>query len=182
MSTNVHDLVGNFSSPAKKSTVGNGAARAAVLGINDGLVTNLCLVLALAGAGASMTAVQLAGFASLLAGSFSMAAGEWISVLAQVELDGHSGAGSPRVAAISSFAMFAVGAAIPMVPWFLLHGNYAVIGSIAGTTVAAVGVGAFLARASGKSAMRGAVRQLVVVALAAGVTFAIGKIVGTTLL
>lgn len=66
--------------------VQRGAARAAVLGVNDGLVSTLCIVLAVAGAGASSRNVLLAGFAGLVAGAVSMAAGEWISVRAQVEL------------------------------------------------------------------------------------------------
>lgn len=66
--------------------VQRGAARAAVLGVNDGLVSTLCIVLAVAGAGASTQSVLLAGFAGLIAGAFSMAAGEWISVKSQVEL------------------------------------------------------------------------------------------------
>ena len=71
-------------------TIARGGARAAVLGVNDGLVTNVCLILAVAGAtaGAASTAsdVRLAGFASLVAGAFSMAAGEWVSVRSQVDL------------------------------------------------------------------------------------------------
>lgn len=66
--------------------VQRGAARAAVLGVNDGLVSILCIVLAVAGAGAATSDVLLAGFAGLLAGAVSMAAGEWISVQSQVEL------------------------------------------------------------------------------------------------
>jgi len=66
--------------------VQRGAARAAVLGVNDGLVSVLCIVLAVAGAGAATQDVLLAGFAGLLAGAVSMAAGEWISVQSQVEL------------------------------------------------------------------------------------------------
>lgn len=66
--------------------VQRGAARASVLGVNDGLVSTLCLVLAVAGAGASNGGVLLAGFAGLIAGAVSMAAGEWVSVRAQVEL------------------------------------------------------------------------------------------------
>lgn len=66
--------------------VQRGGARAAVLGVNDGLVSILCLVLAVAGAGASTHNVLLAGFAGLIAGALSMAAGEWISVKSQVEL------------------------------------------------------------------------------------------------
>ena len=60
--------------------VQRGAARAAVLGVNDGLVSILCIVLAVAGAGASTHNVLLSGFAGLIAGAVSMAAGEWISV------------------------------------------------------------------------------------------------------
>jgi vacuolar iron transporter family protein len=68
--------------------VQRGAARAAVLGVNDGLVSVLCIVLAVAGAGAAAHSVLLAGFAGLIAGAVSMAAGEWISVKAQAELFG----------------------------------------------------------------------------------------------
>jgi len=72
---------------AKRSLqVQRGAARAAVLGVNDGLVSVLCIVLAVAGAGAEIHNVLLAGFAGLIAGAVSMAAGEWISVRSQVEL------------------------------------------------------------------------------------------------
>jgi vacuolar iron transporter family protein len=66
--------------------VQRGGARAAVLGVNDGLVSVLCIVLAVAGAGAASHNVLLAGFAGLIAGAVSMAAGEWISVRSQVEL------------------------------------------------------------------------------------------------
>jgi len=71
---------------ARVAQVSRGAVRAAVLGVNDGLVTNVCLILAVAGANASRSSVRLAGFASLVAGALSMAAGEWVSVRSQVEL------------------------------------------------------------------------------------------------
>lgn len=73
---------------ARRATqVQKGAARAAVLGVNDGLVSTVCLVLGVAAAtGGSQHAVLVAGFAGLVAGAFSMAAGEWISVKAQVDL------------------------------------------------------------------------------------------------
>ena len=66
--------------------VQRGGARAAVLGVNDGLVSTLCLVIGVAATGAEARVVLIAGFAGLLAGAISMAAGEWISVKAQVEL------------------------------------------------------------------------------------------------
>lgn len=71
---------------AQARRVARGSARAAVLGVNDGLVSNLCLILGVAGASAGQGAVRLAGFASLIAGACSMAAGEWVSIRAQVEL------------------------------------------------------------------------------------------------
>lgn len=71
----------------RASQVQGGAARAAVLGINDGLVSTVCLILVVAAAtNGDKGAVLIAGFAGLTAGAFSMAAGEWISVRAQVEL------------------------------------------------------------------------------------------------
>ncbi len=70
----------------KIQAVTRGGARAAVLGVNDGLVTNVCLILAVAGATSTASDVRIAGFASLIAGAFSMAAGEWVSVRSQVEL------------------------------------------------------------------------------------------------
>lgn len=63
-----------------------GSLRAAVFGINDGLVSNFSLVMGFAGAEARPEYVLLAGIAGLLAGSFSMAAGEYVSVSAQREL------------------------------------------------------------------------------------------------
>ncbi|HET6874018.1 MAG TPA: VIT1/CCC1 transporter family protein [Acidimicrobiales bacterium] len=64
----------------------SGGARAAVLGAGDGLITNVSLVLGVAGASAGQATVRLAGVAGLLAGAFSMAAGELVSVRAQKEL------------------------------------------------------------------------------------------------
>jgi VIT1/CCC1 family predicted Fe2+/Mn2+ transporter len=54
--------------------------RAAVLGANDGLVSNLCLVMGVAGAGQASHAILLTGLAGLVAGAVSMALGEWLSV------------------------------------------------------------------------------------------------------
>jgi VIT1/CCC1 family predicted Fe2+/Mn2+ transporter len=67
-------------------TVGGNAIRAAVLGGNDGLVSNFSLVMGVAGATAGQTGVLLAGLAGLLAGALSMALGEWISVKSSLEL------------------------------------------------------------------------------------------------
>jgi len=67
-------------------SVGGNAIRAAVLGGNDGLVSNFSLVMGIAGATGGGQSVLLAGIAGLLAGALSMALGEWISVKSSQEL------------------------------------------------------------------------------------------------
>ena len=64
----------------------SGAARAAVFGVSDGLVSNTALVMGFAGAATSNSTVLFAGLAGLLAGAFSMAAGEYVSVASQRDL------------------------------------------------------------------------------------------------
>ncbi len=68
-----------------RSLGGGNALRAAVLGANDGLTSNLALVMGVAGADPGHSTVILAGVAGLLAGAFSMALGEWISVASSRE-------------------------------------------------------------------------------------------------
>jgi VIT1/CCC1 family predicted Fe2+/Mn2+ transporter len=67
-------------------SIGGNALRAAVLGANDGLVSNLALVMGVAGAAFSDQAILIGGLAGLLAGASSMALGEWISVQSSREL------------------------------------------------------------------------------------------------
>ena len=88
----VHTSKGGLSGPAlaqlegrHRSTGGN-SLRAAVLGANDGLVSNLSLVMGVAGATLGGKEVLIAGIAGLLAGSISMALGEWLSVQSSREL------------------------------------------------------------------------------------------------
>ena len=71
--------------PHRALAIGNDL-RAAVFGVNDGLISNLSLICGIAGTGAGDSPVLLAGLAGLLAGSLSMAAGEYVSVRAQREL------------------------------------------------------------------------------------------------
>ena len=219
--------------------VASGGIRAAVLGAGDGLLTNVSLVLGVAGASASSATVRLAGIAGLLAGSFSMAAGELLSVQVQKEmalheleverrelseypdaelrelaamyrargvpyddamtvarilsadekvaLDTHARlelgihpdeAGSPVKPAIFSFVSFAVGALIPLVPWFFGSGTAAVVGSIVLGALMAIGLGAVTGVMSGRPIAKMAARQLAVALVAAGVTFAIGHLLG----
>ena len=63
----------------------SGALRAAVFGVNDGLVSNTSLVMGFAGSGASGSTILFAGLAGLLAGAFSMSVGEYISMRSQKE-------------------------------------------------------------------------------------------------
>jgi vacuolar iron transporter family protein len=219
----------------------SGGARAAVFGISDGLVTNVSLILGVAGAHPGGGIVRLTGLAGLVAGAFSMAAGEFISMQAQrellqreleverealerspaaergelvaiyerrglprafahqlaevmmrdpkVALETHAreelgidptSLGSPIIAALSSFATFALGALLPLIPWLIAHGNGALVGSIAIGTSAAIGVGALLAALTRRSIVKGAARQLLVAALAAAVTYGIGRAVGAS--
>ncbi len=64
----------------------SGTLRAGVFGVNDGLVSNTCLILGVAGALSDPKVVALTGVAGLLAGAFSMAAGEYVSMRSQREL------------------------------------------------------------------------------------------------
>jgi len=67
--------------------VGGNALRAAVLGANDGLCSNLSLVMGVAGAAVDSTGILLTGLAGMLAGACSMALGEWVSVTSSQELE-----------------------------------------------------------------------------------------------
>ena len=66
--------------------VTGGTIRAAVFGVSDGLVSNVALILGVAAAASTRESVLIAGVAGLLAGSASMAAGEYVSMKAQAEL------------------------------------------------------------------------------------------------
>jgi VIT1/CCC1 family predicted Fe2+/Mn2+ transporter len=70
----------------RHKSAGGNALRAAVLGANDGLVSNLSLVMGVAGASLSGNGILITGLAGLLAGAGSMALGEWLSVQSSREL------------------------------------------------------------------------------------------------
>jgi vacuolar iron transporter family protein len=80
-----HDEVGE-KHQGGAATGGSGSLRAAVFGVNDGLVSNMGLILGVAGAGTGNATILLAGVAGLLAGAFSMAAGEYVSMRSQREM------------------------------------------------------------------------------------------------
>lgn len=82
----VHAIPTRIEQVGKRHAVpGGGSLRAAVFGINDGLVSNASLILGVAAASGDPEVVVLSGVAGLLAGAFSMAAGEYVSVRAQRE-------------------------------------------------------------------------------------------------
>ncbi len=218
-----------------------GSIRAAIFGMNDGLVSNLSLILGVAGAGVAPGTVVVTGFAGLLAGAFSMAVGEYTSVASQRDLLARQIAmerreieeapeeeaaelalifkqkglsteqaartaaeilknpesaldtlvreelgldpedlGSPMGAAVSSFGMFSVGALVPVVPFLVTSGTPAVIASsvLAGAILA--GVGGLVGFLAGTSVWRSAGRMLGLAALAASVTYAVGRLFGAT--
>ncbi len=86
--------------------------------------------------------------------------------------------GNPLFAAMSSFVSFALGALLPLLPWFFGGGNGAIVASVILGAFGAVLVGGALALATSRSVLRGALRHLLFVAVAAGVTFGIGSAVG----
>src|SRR2546423_4050164 len=73
-------------SEGRHRAAAGGALRASVFGVNDGLVSNIVLILGVAGGTSNRNIILLAGLAGLLAGAFSMASGEWVSVQSQREL------------------------------------------------------------------------------------------------
>lgn len=221
--------------------VQGGTARAAVFGISDGLVSNVALILGVAGASADGSLVRLAGVSGLLAGAISMAAGEWVSVRAQNELvereleierrslaenpeaeteelaaiyrqrgldpesaaqvaegvmsdpeialDIHAreelgidpeGLGSPFKVAVASFVAFAVGAVLPLLPWFFGEGDGAIVVSVAVGVVSAAIVGAMIGFFTERGKLRAAVRQVAVAGVACGATFLIGSALGVS--
>jgi VIT1/CCC1 family predicted Fe2+/Mn2+ transporter len=86
---------------------------------------------------------------------------------------------SPYAAAGSSFVAFAVGAIVPLVPWFFGGGAAAVIVSLVLALVAAIGVGLAIARYTERSPVRTSARQVLVAGVSCAITFAIGSAFGT---
>lgn len=223
--------------------VGGNALRAAVLGANDGLVSNLSLVMGLAGAEVGSQGLLITGLAGLLAGACSMAMGEWLSVqssrelaerqlaieaaeisavpeeertelaliyqakglseadakkvadevmanpaqaldtLAREELgiDPQDLGGSAWEAAGTSFLLFAVGALMPVLPFFFLGGVQALAASVALSALALWGIGSAITLFTGRSALRTGLRQVSFGLGAAALTYGIGRLLGVTL-
>lgn len=225
-----------------RSTVG-GNLRAAVFGVNDGLISNASLVMGIAGAGVSGKYVLTTGAAGLLAGALSMASGEYVSVRSQRDMYEYQIAleraevsaypeeeaeelaliyeargvpleqaremsrtllarpeqaldvlareelglnpddlGSPLHAAAFSFLSFALGAAVPLAPFVWgLRGIDGIAGAAAVTLVALFLVGLTLSLFTGRAALRGALRMVLIGGGAGIVSFAAGRLLGTLL-
>ncbi|HEY1167389.1 MAG TPA: VIT1/CCC1 family protein [Candidatus Limnocylindrales bacterium] len=220
---------------------GGNQLRAAVLGANDGLVSNLSISMGVAGASQGGHAVLIAGLAGMLAGALSMAIGEWLSVQSARELFAHQVkvereellqipdeeeeeltliyqskgltaqqarlmsqsivggelgravdtlareelgidpdelGGSAWVAAVTSFFLFALGAIVPVAPFFFASGTGAVVASIAVSAAALMLVGAAITVVTGSSVLRTGGRQVLLGMCAAAVTFGLGTLVG----
>ena len=222
--------------------IGGNALRALVLGANDGLVSNLSLVMGVAGAALGGATVLVAGTAGLLAGALSMALGEWISVrsaremyarqlaverdelrlapeeeelelaliyqakgvpeadarllashlmrdpevaldtMAREELgiDPDELGGSEWTAAFASFFAFALGAAIPILPFVIGSDMAVVVVSAALSATALFGLGALITVLTGQPALRAGLRQAAIGLAAAAVTFVVGTLLGIT--
>lgn len=87
--------------------------------------------------------------------------------------------GNPTEAAVSSFLSFAVGGLLPLLPWLFTGGTGAVIASVVLGVVGAATIGALLARFTGRPWPVSVLRQVLIAAGAAAITFGIGAAVGT---
>ncbi|QGG95515.1 VIT1/CCC1 transporter family protein [Actinomarinicola tropica] len=88
--------------------------------------------------------------------------------------------GSPWVAGGWSFVAFAVGALLPLLPWFVGSGGAALAGSIVAGLLGAATLGALVGYFSGRSLPFAAGRQVLITALAAAITYGIGSVVGVS--
>jgi VIT1/CCC1 family predicted Fe2+/Mn2+ transporter len=225
-----------------RTTAGN-ALRAAVLGANDGLVSNLSLVMGVAGASLGGREIIITGLAGLLAGAGSMALGEWLSVTSSRELyekqigveqqeieanpaeeaeelaliyeakglpaaqakavaarlmqsesaaldtlareelgiDPNELGGSALQAATASFVLFAIGAILPVLAFFFLEGDRAIVASLATSALGLFAIGAAITVLTGRSVWLSGARQVIVGLGAAALTFAIGRLIGVAL-
>ncbi|NKE34326.1 rubrerythrin family protein [Natronococcus sp. JC468] len=225
-----------------RATSGN-ALRAAVLGANDGLVSNLSLVMGVAGAALQSTTILITGLAGLIAGAGSMAMGEWLSVqssrelyqhqieveaeelaeipaeekqelaliyeakgvpkeqaevlaaqliadeetalntLAREELgiDPEELGGSAWEAAGASFILFALGAIVPVLPFFFVTGRVAVGASLALSAFALFVIGAGITLLTGRNVLYSGLRQAGIGLGAAILTYGVGGLIGVTI-
>jgi len=99
----------------RKTSNERNIVRAMILSANDGLLSNFSIVMGMAGTEINSVVVILTGLIGILAGSVSMALGEYTSVDATTTKTSHN---SPLAAAVYSFISFATGSFIPIIPFF----------------------------------------------------------------
>ena len=224
-------------------TAGGNSLRAAVLGASDGLLSNLSLVMGVAGANLAGQSILLTGMAGLLAGACSMALGEWLSVQSSRELyerqigierreveevpeeeeeelaliyqakglpadqaqtlaarmmsnhqtaldalsreelgiDPEELGGSAWAAGFTSFFLFAIGAIIPVAPFFFWSGTTAVLASLLASGLGLFLIGAGITLLTGRSVFYSGFRQVVFGFAAAGVTYGVGRLLGVSI-
>jgi VIT1/CCC1 family predicted Fe2+/Mn2+ transporter len=105
-----------------------------------------------------------------------------LDALAREELGLDPGAlGSPIGAALFSFWSFAAGAAVPLLPFLLTSGPTALLYAVGLTAIALTGVGAAISLFTGRAALRGGLRMLIIGGAAAASTFLIGKLLGVSI-
>ncbi|NNN19497.1 MAG: hypothetical protein HKL84_06530 [Acidimicrobiaceae bacterium] len=86
--------------------------------------------------------------------------------------------GSPVQASLASFGSFAIGALLPLLPWFFTTGDQGILFTIILASIGATSVGVLLAAFTGRSLLKTISRQLILSGLAAGVTYLLGHLVG----
>jgi len=224
---------------APHETRASSVLRPIVFGANDGLVSNLALVMGVAGAGPAPGIIVLAGLAGLLAGAFSMGVGEYVSVQSQRELLDYQLAfqrrqlrevpdqerailariyeergfssgeadefvervfrdeehatrlliheevgldersiGSPLAAAIGSFLAFTLGALVPLLPYLVASDGPAFVTSLGASLIALFLLGIGISVLTRRSILATGIRQVLLGAGAAAVTYAVGRAVG----
>lgn len=229
--------------PAETSSALGNNLRASVLGANDGLASNFCLLMGVAAGGASGPTIVLTGMAGLVGGACSMALGEWLSVtnareMARSQRDRelahargtsswehqelmliheakglnedearraadriiaqdpdalgmlsreellidavHSGV-NPTSAAAYSFTLFAIGALVPLLPFFFLARVPGIAGCVVVSMLALFALGLLTSFFNGRSPLFSGARQVVIGAAAASLTFVVGRLVGAVI-
>ena len=225
-----------------RGTTAGGNLRAAVFGVNDGLVSTTSLVMGVAGATPDPGIILVTGVAGLLAGAFSMAAGELVSMRSQRELYEYQiglereelaaypeeeaeelaliynarglplakareiatemlkdpdhaldvlareelglnpdELGSPWGAAASSFAAFALGGIVPLVPFLFGAGPLGIPIAAGLAGIALFAVGAALSLFTGRGAVAAGLRMVLIGGAAGAVTYGVGKLLGVSL-
>jgi len=96
----------------------------------------------------------------------------------ELGLDPSQLGGSPRTAAGSSFVLFSIGAVLPVIPWLFVSGGVAMGASAVLAALGLFAIGGLITLLTGRSVLFSGSRQLAFGALAAGITFGLGRLIG----